>query len=81
MLGDLNGWVEDGSGGFEFPEENDNGRRGIGFCAERGLPVSNTYFKHKSLHKYNRVAKSQDGAEVMNMINLVLMKKDMLHYV
>ena len=27
--------------------KNDNGRRVIDFCAERGLCVSNTYFKHK----------------------------------
>ena len=31
------------------------------FCAERGLCVGNTYFEHKSLHKYIRMAKGQDG--------------------
>ena len=41
----------------------------------------NTYFKHMSLHKYTRVAKGQDGVKVKSMIDLMLVKKDMLHYV
>ena len=52
----------------------------VEFCAERGLYVGNTYFKHKSLHKYTRVARGQDAVEVKHMIDLVLMKKDMLRY-
>ena len=51
------------------------------FCAERGLCVGNTYFEHKNLHKYTRVARGQDGVEVKGMIDLVLVKKDMLHFV
>ena len=47
-------------------------------CTERGLCVGNRYFKHESLHKYTRVARSQDGVEVERMIDLVLVKKDML---
>ena len=43
--------------------------------------VGETYFKHKRLHKYTRVAKGQDGVEVKSMIDLVLMKNDMLRYV
>ena len=39
-----------------------------------------TCFVHKSLHKYTKVARSQDGVEVRNMIDLVLVKKDMLRY-
>ena len=34
-----------------------------------------------SLYKYTRMARGQDGVEVMRMIDLVLMKKVMLHYV
>ena len=60
--------------------ENDNGRRLVKFCAEKGLCVGNTYFKHRSLHKYTRVARGSDGMEVKSMIDLVLVKKDMLHY-
>ena len=39
------------------------------------------YFKHIRLHKYTRVARSQDGVEVKSMINLVLVKRDMMRYV
>ena len=53
----------------------------VEFCAERGLCVNNTYFEHKSLHKYIRVARDQDGLEVKSMIDLELVKKDMLRYV
>ena len=47
---------------------------------QRGGYVRATYFKHK-LHTYTRVARGQDGVEVKSMIDLVLVKKDMLHYV
>ena len=40
--------------------------------------VGNTYLGHKSLHKYTRVASGQDGVEVKNLIDLVLLKKDVL---
>ena len=50
---------------------NKNGRRVVEFCAESGLYVSNTYFEHKNLHKYTRVAKGQDGVTVKSMIDLV----------
>ena len=46
------------------------------FCAERGLWVGNTYFKHRSLHKFTR---AQYGVEVKHMIDLV--KKNNVHYV
>ena len=45
-------------------------RRVEEFCAE-----------HKSLHMYTRVARGQDGVEIKSMIDLVLVKKAMLHYV
>ena len=40
MMGNMNGWigksVRDGiTGAFEVPGENDNGRRGMEFCAEK----------------------------------------------
>ena len=40
-----------------------------------------TYFEHRSLHKYTKVAMGQDGMRIKSMIDLVLVKKDMLHYV
>ena len=35
--------------GFGVPGENDYGRRVTDFCVERGLSVSDTYFKYRSL--------------------------------
>ena len=43
--------------------------------------MSYTYFKHRSLHKYTRVARGRDGVEIKSMIDLVLVKRDMLRYV
>ena len=83
ILKDLNGWIGDKdragiTGDFGIPEENDNGRRMVDFCAEKGLCVGNTYFKHMNLHKYTRVARCQDGVEEKSMIDLVLGKKYMM---
>ena len=60
ILGDLNRWIGDRTsagmtGAFRVPGENDNGRRVVKFCAERGLWVGKIYFKHRSLRKYTRV--------------------------
>ena len=41
----------------------------------------NTYFEQKNLHKYSRVARDQDGVEVKSMIDFVLVKKNILHFV
>ena len=84
MLGDLDRWIGDRvragvTGAFGVLGENENWRGGVEFCAERGLLV--TYFEHKSLHKYTRVARDQDRVEVKSMIYLVLVKMDMLHFV
>ena len=43
-------------------------RRIVEFCAESGPCIGNTYFKHKSLHKYTRVARGQDGVEIKKTI-------------
>ena len=50
------------------------------FCEKRVLCVGNTYFKHISLHKYTRVARGQDGVEIKRMIDLALVKRDILRY-
>ena len=64
------------TGAFGVLRENDNGRRVVKLCY-----VGNKYFEHRSLHKYTRVARGQDGVEVKSMIDLVLLKRDLLHYV
>ena len=38
---------------------------------------NNTYFKHRSVHKYTRVANGQGGMEIKSVIDLVLVKRDM----
>ena len=53
----------------------------VEFCAEKGLCVGNTHFMLRSLHKYTRVARSQDGVEIKSMMDLLLVKRDMLQYV
>ena len=40
--------------------------------------MGNTYFKHKRLHEYSKVARGEDKLEVKSMIDLMLVKKDML---
>ena len=40
-----------------------------------------THFQHRSLNKDSRVARGQDGMEIKSMMDLVLVKRDMLHYV
>ena len=47
------------TGAFGIQRENDNGRRVVDFCAERGLCADHTYLKHKSLTKYIRVVKGK----------------------
>ena len=43
--------------------------------------MGNTYFEYRSLHKYTRVVRGQDGVEVKSMIDLMLVKKDMMRFV
>ena len=82
----LNGWVRDSlrtciTHEFAVQEENYNGRKVTDFCSERGLCMGNTYFEHKGLPTYNRMARGHDDSILISMIDLVLVKKDMLHYV
>ena len=86
VLDDLNGWigyrVRAGiTSAIGVPGKNENRRRVVEYYAERGLCVGNTYFEHKSLHKYARVARRQDKVEVKSMTDLELMKKDRVRYV
>ena len=62
-------------------QENEKGRRVVEFCAERRLCVGNIYFEHNNLYKYTRMARGKDGVEVKSMIDLMLVKKDMLRFV
>ena len=46
-----------------------------------GTVCGNIYFKHRNLHKHTRVARGHEGVEVKSMIDLGLVKRDMLRYV
>ena len=39
------------TGAFGVLSENNNERRVVEFCAERGMHVGKTYFEHKCFHK------------------------------
>ena len=85
ILGDLNGWIRDMTRAgitvaFGVPGENDNGRRVVEFCT-KGNCVWVTHFKHINLHMYTRVESGQDCVEIKGMLDLVLVKRDMLRYV
>ena len=52
ILGDINGWIRDRTRAgittaFGVPAENDNGRRMVEFCAERGVCVGNIFQAQK----------------------------------
>ena len=86
VLDDFNGWIGDEkrngiTGGFRVERVNGNGGRMINFCVDRGICVSNTFFEHKSVHKYTRVEVDRNGTEVKSLIDLVLVNKEMLKYV
>ena len=49
--------------------------------AQKGDCVSNTYFKHRSWQKYTKMARGQDGVNIKSMIDLVLVKREVLQYV
>ena len=82
VVGDLNGWVGDEAidgitGKFGVPGVNENGERVVDFCADRGMCIANTHFRHKDIHKYTWRGK-RGGTECRSLIDLVLVKKDML---
>ena len=53
-------------------------KRVINVCALRGLCVGSTYFKHKSIHKYIRMAIEGDRIEIMSIMDMVVIIKDTL---
>ena len=53
----------------------------IGFCAESVLGLAIKYFMHKFLYMYINVVRGQKVVEGTSMIDLMQVKKNMLHYV
>ena len=74
--GYLNVWIGDWTragitGAFGVPGEKYNNRREVDFCSEREVCVGKPYFKKRSLHKYTRVVRGQDGGSKDNDISSV----------
>ena len=76
-------WMDrrwDKTGVIGVPGENDNGRRVEEFCAERGMCVV-THILNTELCLRTRVAKGQGRVEIKSILDLVLVKRDMLRYI
>ena len=67
---------EDITSSLGVPCEIKNGRREVEYCAESGFWVVNEYFIHKNVYKCTRVMRNLGVMEIMSMINLVLVKRD-----
>ena len=83
ILGELNGWIGDRTkagltGAFGVPGENDNGRRKVEFCTERGLCREHILSTEVCIS--TRMARGQDVVEIKTMIDVVLVKRNMLQY-
>lgn len=84
-MGDMNGKVStdlinDVMGVFGMPGMNNNGRRLIDICNERGLCLCNSHFKHKDVHKYTWVCESvvRNGR---SLIDCMIVEREILRYV
>ena len=85
ILRDINGWIGDRTragitGAFEVPGDDSNGIRAWSPAQKRDS-VWVTYFKHRSVHKYTRVAEGRESVEIKSMIDLMMVKKAMRRYV
>jgi len=75
ILGDLNGRVgrrdenyRDPIGRYGEQHRNNNGKRIIKYCIEQDLIITNTYFKHKDIHKYTREQASKIEKSIIDNI-------------
>nr|CAI5845205.1 unnamed protein product [Callosobruchus analis] len=73
--GDFNGRVgrnfqtAQGSIGGEGEEvKNNNGERLIHFCIENRYAITNTFFKHKDIHRYTREVKSRNERSIIDYV-------------
>ncbi len=60
---------------------NENGEHLVDVCAERGLFLANTFFKHKMIHRYT-CRRREDGGEEKSLIAYIAveerLRKDVL---
>lgn len=47
---------------------NNNGERLINFCVENNLIVTNTFYKHKNIHKYTREVTSRKERSIIDFV-------------
>ncbi|XP_049782515.1 craniofacial development protein 2-like [Schistocerca cancellata] len=77
IMGDLNGGVgiRESSrivGKHGEDEYNDNGERLIAFCEQFDLKITNTFFKHKDIHKYTW---QQNTKELRSIIDYIIIRQ------
>lgn len=68
------------TGALGVSRENENGKKVIDYCEEKGVCISDIFFNHMSNHKVLKVDVGRDGIEVKGMNAFPLVKK-MLKYV
>lgn len=73
LLGDFNGRVGkrnndaiDVIGNHGENHRNNNGDRLIRFCIDNDLIITNTFYKHKDIHKYTREVKSRNEKSIID---------------
>ena len=82
ILRDLTGWIRERTRAEELAQLVLLEFQGRMIMVEEWWNFGqNTYFKHRSLHKHTRMARGQDRVEVKSILDLVLVKRDMLRYV
>lgn len=74
IKGDLNArvgnWLNNVMGPFGEETRNKNGHFIIDFCLVNGLVTSNSFYKHKNIHKYTRVGKNGTEKSIIDFLLL-----------
>uniref|UniRef100_A0A1Y1M0F5 Reverse transcriptase domain-containing protein n=2 Tax=Photinus pyralis TaxID=7054 RepID=A0A1Y1M0F5_PHOPY len=75
ILGDFNGRVgkrknegADVIGNQGEDHKNNNGVRLINFCVDNNLIITNTFYKHKEIHKFTREVESRNEKSIIDYI-------------
>lgn len=76
IMGDLNDRVgtkdvKSGEvlGAYGETSRNSNGKRIIDYCIQNDLLLMNTWFEHKNIHKYTRVAPTRNERSIISTIS------------
>ncbi len=79
VFGDMNGRVSNSElagvvGKWGVEGVNENGEHLVDICAERGLFLANTFFKHKMIHRYTW-GRREDGGNEKSLIDYIAVDK------